>query len=232
MDPLKKLANFAPALRNLLSFLDPIDLARASCVCRKWNTVIQSDPRARRRKETYLKDVKELLSSVGQENWPLSDPDSAKPSVREPFRDLRCHQQPVRQSCDTPFDDGLGDIGDDDVFCKGSAKRPARPVPHRHANIQSVGRMNGCVRMSRSSLDYKTPQFKSIRLISCNSGGDTGSLIKHPHPQHGFHQNQRSMSCTKSISRRILDDEVPDGMNQRRSSLAGSWSSKKNLKRL
>lgn len=232
VDPIRRLSSYGPVVTNLLSFLDPIDLARASCVCKYWNKVIKDDPLSRRRKETYVKDVSEVRSSLGQENWPLKEPDNVMPLVRNPFRDLQSLPQPVRRICDTPLDDGISDIGDDDVFCMGSAKRPARPALHRHMNIQSVGRTAGSLRVNRLSQDYKTPQFKSIRTVSCNSGGDTGSLIKHPHLQHGLHHNQRSISCTKSISRRLLDDEVSDGLSQRRSSLAGSRSSKKNLRRL
>lgn len=233
-DPIKSLAGLGPVVTNLLSFLDPIDLARASCVCKHWNQVIGGDPRARRRKEIYVKDISELRSSFGKENWLMKESESVPPLVREPLRDLRSHQLPVRQSaCDTPFAQRMGQlIEDDDVFCKGSGKRPDQPAVTRFTNIKSVGRTNNYVRVNRSSVDYKTPQFKSIRMVNCNSGGDTGSLIKHPHLQHGNHHNQRSMSGTKSISRRLLDDEVSDGMSQRRSSLAGSRSSKKNLRRL
>lgn len=228
VDPLRRLAienHYLPALTNLLSFLEPIDLARASCVSKAWSSVIACDPKARRRKETYVADMRQLRSSVGQENWPMKEPESAKPKVRAAFRDLKSHQQPVRQFCDTPKVEDL----DDDVFCKDANKsttrRPIRPVS------QSVNRINSCVRTNRSCLDYKTPQFKSIRFANCNSGGDTGSIIKAPVDPIGL-SHHKSLSCAKSISRRLLDEDTVDGMSQRRLSLAGSRSSKKNLRRL
>jgi hypothetical protein len=238
VDPIRKLAHFFPAVSNILSFLDPIDLARASCVSHDWNETVQFDPRSRRRKEAYVKDFRELRSSVGEENWPLKEPESVKPLVREAFRDLRFHQQPVRAPvCDTPKQQ------DDDVFCKSAAKRSTaklQPLIHRHANIQSVDRMGIRVNHQASAIshpqsfqDFKTPHLKSNRILICNSGSDAGSLFKeNPRPPNS-QQQQRSLSGFKSISRRLLDDEPPDSLAQsRRTPLAGSWSSKKNLRRL
>lgn len=230
VDPLRRLAienHYLPALTNLLSFLDPIDLARASCVSKAWTSVIASDPKARRRKETYVSDMRQLRSSVGQENWPMKEPMSAKPPVRAAFRDLRSHQQPVRQFCDTPE---VGEL-EDDVFCKDSTKSVTRR-PIRHViQSQSVNRINTCVRTNRSCLDYKTPQFKSMRFVNYTPGGDTGSIIKAVVAPVGL-GHQQSLSCVKNISRRLLEEDTVDGMSQRRLSLAGSRSSKKNLRRL
>lgn len=237
VDPIKSLAIdglYLPAVTNLLSFLDPIDLARASCVSKAWNDVIVSDPKARSRKESYVRDMRELRGSVGQENWPLKEPESSKPVTRGPFRDLKCHQPPVRQHCHTPH---VADA-DDDVFCKSSSKSVTKPsVHHPPLSHQSIGRLNACVsrtgNRTTSSDFYKTPQFKSMHRLmsSCNSGGDSGSLIKQPLAPLS-HLKNRSVSCNKSISRRLLDDEGLDVVGHRRLSLAGSRSSKKNLRRL
>ena len=280
VDPIQRLAidgAFLPVVSNLLSFLDPVDLARASCVSRTWHRVISSDPRARVRREAYVRDMRYLRSSVGQENWPMKQPDHVMPPVRQPFRDLRCHQQPVRQFPQTPSSnvvdcmiDEMEEDGDDDVFCKESHASKSRSVIHSSSSSnrrtgnasQSVGRLTSRSRVlahqHRSSVDsFATPQFKSIRLIACDAAGDTGSLIKQQHSVNNSHNiinhsighmmhpasqqkqhvhpqsfaGMRSASCSKvvpGVSRRLLIDEDC----HRRLSLAGSRSSKKNLKRL
>lgn len=59
-------AHYSPVVTALLSFLDPRDLTQACRVSRNWNSVVQSDIHANKRRKEYLKEMKEFKGSIGE----------------------------------------------------------------------------------------------------------------------------------------------------------------------
>jgi hypothetical protein len=87
--------NYSPVLRNLLSYLDPLDLTQACRVSRNWNQVITSDKKANHRRKKYLQEMKKLKSSIGKENWPMKDDTEPliQPLSRHPLAPRLCNHR-------------------------------------------------------------------------------------------------------------------------------------------
>lgn len=218
-----------PPLDCLLSYLDPADLARASCVSRDWNIVISTHKRSRERREEYLKNVSELKSTVGevsisnefdlcnlfisffQENWPLKEQNQfINPLVRQPFMP-RTAQTPVasrvsgRQQSDNARASPT-EVIEDDIF-----KEDAVDVEN-HQVVRTK---------KRKSADYRTPHIsRQMQVTSISQHGDIRDRLK-----------TLSLSAYKQTPS-ILQDAKKGKNNSYRSSVIGSAGSRRNLKRL